>query len=54
MPLKDGKENIAANIKELESRHRKPNQAVAIALHNAYKTQIEAPKKTILRKAKSL
>jgi hypothetical protein len=35
MPLKPGKKNIGANIKELIGTGRPKNQALAIALHEA-------------------
>jgi hypothetical protein len=50
MPLLPGKKNIGFNISELKASGRPQNQAVAIALSNAYdkmsKKKAKAKKKT--------
>ncbi|MGL6123759.1 MAG: DUF6496 domain-containing protein [Shewanella sp.] len=45
MPFKKGKKNIGANIEELVSNRRPHNQAIAIALSEAKKSDAKIPKK---------
>lgn len=45
MPLKPGKKNIGANIKEMESSGHPKNQAIAAALNVARKSGVKIPKK---------
>jgi hypothetical protein len=55
MPLKPGKKNIGANIKELEehgSRPRSHKQIVAIALNEARKTGAKIPQAKGKKKVK--
>ena len=50
MPLKPGKENVGANIREMEKAGHPHKQAVAAALSNARRTgaKIPAPKNGLI------